>query len=71
MQLIYETNRVQVRIFTPGDIGDAYEFMSDPEVARYEYWSPYTKKQTEKEITQLSKLSPGTLGNCGIIILIS
>ncbi|HCF30716.1 MAG TPA: GNAT family N-acetyltransferase [Cyanobacteria bacterium UBA11049] len=62
MQLIYETNRIRVRLFTPDDVSDAYEFMSDPEVARYEYWSPYTQKQAEKEIVRLSKVYPGTIG---------
>ncbi|NEQ52464.1 MAG: GNAT family N-acetyltransferase [Leptolyngbya sp. SIO3F4] len=36
--------------------------MSDPVVARYEYWSPYTLEQTEKEIIQLSQVLPGTIG---------
>jgi RimJ/RimL family protein N-acetyltransferase len=62
MQLIFETSKVRVRLFNPDDVSDAYAFMSDPEVARYEYWSPYTQKQVEKEIIKLSKLSPGTIG---------
>lgn len=62
MQLIYETHRVKVRLFTPDDVSDAYEFMSDPEVARYEYLPPYTQKRAEKEIIKLSEIAPRTIG---------
>lgn len=59
---IYETSRTQVRLFTPNDVSDASEFMSDPEVARYEYWSPYTREEAEKDIIRLSQIPPGTIG---------
>ncbi len=62
MHLIYETSRTWVRLFSPDDLADTHEFMSDPEVARYEYWLPYSWEKTEKDIARLSQLPPGTIG---------
>lgn len=62
MNSIYETERTKVRLFTKDDLSDAYEFMSDPQVAQYEYRSPYSWLETEKEIIKLSQIKSGTIG---------
>ena len=62
MNLIYATQRTKVRLFTHNDTADAYEFMSDPLVAKYEYWSPYSYLETEREIIKLSQNSPDAIG---------
>gem|GEM_PF-5324470 len=62
MNLIYETERTKVRLFSENYIADAYEFMSDPIVAKYEYWSPYSYDDTKQEINKLSQIVPRSIG---------
>jgi len=50
MPLPIETERLIVRRFGPDDFEDRLAYLSDPEVAQYEYWSPYTAKGLETEI---------------------
>ena len=62
MPLPIETERLIIRRFVTEDLDDEMEYMSDPEVARYEYWEPYTREDAEREADALSEVEPGTEG---------
>ena len=43
------TNRIILRRFLPDDGPDLFEYLSDPEVARFEPYAPFTLEQALKE----------------------
>lgn len=44
--IIAETERIYIRNFNAADIDAIYSYRSTDEIARFQYWEPYTKKQT-------------------------
>ncbi len=59
---VYETPRLIIRRFMPSDLQDAHEILSDPEVAKYEFWDPYDLEDTREDIEIQSAVVPGTFG---------
>jgi RimJ/RimL family protein N-acetyltransferase len=49
-----QTERLVIRRFTPGDWQDLYEYLSDPEVVRYEPYDVYTEEQCRQEAIRRS-----------------
>ena len=49
------TQRLRLRSFFPGDWKDLYEYLSDPQVVRYEPYPPFTLSQCYKEAKQRAK----------------
>lgn len=45
-----ETRRLILRRFRPEDLNDLYEYLSDPEVVRFEPYPPQTLPETEEEL---------------------
>ena len=43
------SERLYLRRFLPSDYFDLYEYLSDPDVVRYEPYSPFTLRQTRSE----------------------
>ena len=60
MELVYETPRLFIRRFRTGDVQDAFEILSEPEVARYEFWDAFTLEETRADIEIQSAVRPGT-----------
>lgn len=58
----YETPRLTVRRFSPGDLADAFEILSDPEVAKYEFWDVYDLDNTREDLEIQGAVIPGTCG---------
>lgn len=46
----------------PEDADTCYTWMSDPEVARYEYWEPYSLEALRDEMREVALVSPGSMG---------
>ena len=44
-----ETERLVIRRFTAADSEDLYEYLSDPEVVRFEPYEPHTREEAERE----------------------
>lgn len=60
MSLPLETDRLLIRRFTADDLEDQLEYLSDVEVARYEYWEPYTTRKAVREMRAAeSAVEPG------------
>src|SRR5690606_29871772 len=59
---IFETPRLIMRRFRPGDLVDTFEILSDPEVAKYEFWEPYNLEETAEDIGIQAAVTPGTVG---------
>ncbi|MEO7424143.1 MAG: GNAT family N-acetyltransferase [Fibrobacteria bacterium] len=59
---IYETPRLIMRRFLPGDLADAFEILSDPEVAKYEFWDAYDLEETREDLEIQGAVAPGTRG---------
>jgi len=51
-----------MRRFRPGDLVDTFEILSDPEVAKYEFWEPYNLEETAEDISIQAAVTPGTVG---------
>lgn len=47
--MIFETQRLLVRRFRPDDAQDLYEYLSQPEVVRYEPYDPYSLAHARQE----------------------
>ncbi|MDD5936897.1 MAG: GNAT family N-acetyltransferase [Clostridiales bacterium] len=48
--MLTETERLILRRFQKRDLEDLYEYLSDPEVVKYEPYQPMTKKETEDNL---------------------
>jgi len=55
----YRSTQLVLRRFAEGDLHDHLEYASDPQVARYEYWEPYTLKRLTEEARQAQDTVPG------------
>ena len=63
MPLPVETSRLLIRRFSPEDVEDRLEYLSHPEVARYEYWEPFTSEGAVRRMTEAeSSVEPGVEG---------
>jgi RimJ/RimL family protein N-acetyltransferase len=61
-EIQYETERMIIRRFLPTDLEDAYEILSDPEVAKYEYWDAFDREDTREDLEVQGAVVPGTCG---------
>jgi RimJ/RimL family protein N-acetyltransferase len=61
-EIVYETSRLIIRRFMSMDVQDAYEILSHPEVAKYEFWDAYDWEETKEDIEIQSAVLPGTYG---------
>ncbi len=52
--IILETNRILIRKFKKSDWHDLYEYLSDPEVVRYEPYDIFTQDGAKKEASKRS-----------------
>lgn len=59
---IFETKRLIARRFVMSDLEAILAWKSDPEVARYEYWQPYTAAAVHAELLKLVNRPPGAIG---------
>ena len=60
MPLPLETDRLLIRRFAADDLEDQFEYLSDPDVARYEYWEPFTSWEAVREMEEVeSSVEPG------------
>ena len=59
-EIVFETQRLLIRRFKPTDLQDAYEIYSDPEVAKYEFWDPFTLEETREDLILQGAVLPGT-----------
>ncbi len=62
VEKVYETSRLLIRRFNPQDLQDAFEILSDPEVAKYEFWDPFDIEETRQDLLLQSSVIPGTIG---------
>ncbi len=58
--MIYATPRLIVRRFSPSDLMDAYEILSDPEIAKYEHWDAFDMEDTRADLEIQGAVEPGT-----------
>jgi RimJ/RimL family protein N-acetyltransferase len=56
MTIIATTPRLVLRCFRIEDAPDLHVMMSDPEVARFAEWEPYSWSETETEVARLAAL---------------
>ncbi|MDB5105708.1 MAG: ribosomal-protein-serine acetyltransferase [Fibrobacteres bacterium] len=61
-ETMYETERMIIRRFLGKDLIDAHEILSDPEVAKYEFWDPYDLEDTRQDLEIQGAVIPGTCG---------
>jgi RimJ/RimL family protein N-acetyltransferase len=59
---MFETPRLIVRRFRTQDLHDAHEILSDPEVAKYEFWDPFDLEETREDLVIQGAVEPGTFG---------
>ena len=62
MHLPFDLPRLRFRVFAAGDSVAFHAYRSDPDVARYQGWSPMTlaaAKQFVNEQAQVTRLAPG------------
>ncbi|MFB7918850.1 GNAT family N-acetyltransferase [Streptomyces sp. NPDC056061] len=57
LSLPFSTERLLLRLFTPGDLDDVHAYQGLPEVARYLYRQPLTREQC---VQSLERRSSGT-----------
>lgn len=50
MDILAETPRLILRRYRPGDLQDLFEYLSDPEVVRFEPYPPMDLAQTEENL---------------------
>lgn len=62
MAIPIDTEQLVLRRFVEADLPDHLAWVSDPEVARYEYWEPYTRERLEEEYRRTRDTTPGTEG---------
>lgn len=60
--MLYETPRLIVRRFLPGDLMDAYAILSDPEIAKYERWDAFDLEGVREDLAIQGAVEPGTCG---------
>ena len=53
--MVMETERLHIRRFRPGDRDDLFEYLSDPEVVRYEPYPAMTRAQVAEEARNRAK----------------
>jgi RimJ/RimL family protein N-acetyltransferase len=51
-----------IRRVRRGDAADLLEYRSDPEVARQQYWEPFTAEQVARLLQEQAHVRPGDLG---------
>jgi RimJ/RimL family protein N-acetyltransferase len=51
-----------VRRLRPDDAADVLAYRSDPAVARYQYWEPFTARRVEELIAEQDYVRPGMYG---------
>jgi [ribosomal protein S5]-alanine N-acetyltransferase len=56
MTIIATTTRLVLRCFRTDDAQDLHVMMSDPELARFAEWEPYSWPETEAEVARLAAL---------------
>ena len=61
-ETVYETDRMIIRRFQSGDLDDVHEILSDPEVAKYEFWDTYGIEETREDLEIQGAVVPGTCG---------
>ncbi|MEU6479358.1 GNAT family protein [Streptomyces sp. NPDC047017] len=49
------TDRLELRLFTPSDVDDMYDYQKLPEVARYLYRPPRTRERCEEVIAEAAE----------------
>jgi RimJ/RimL family protein N-acetyltransferase len=60
MPLPLETERLLIRRFEREDVEDRFEYLSDSEVARYEYWEPYSSLEAVRQENEAERaVEPG------------
>ena len=62
MPIPIDTEQLILRQFREGNLQDHLEYASDPEVARYEYWEPYTLEKLTQESNEAQDIVPGVEG---------
>jgi RimJ/RimL family protein N-acetyltransferase len=62
MYPIIETDRLVIRPVREADAEACLVWMGDPEVARYEYWDPYTLEKLREEFRELAAIPPASIG---------
>jgi RimJ/RimL family protein N-acetyltransferase len=45
-----KTDRLILRLYTPGDLDDVYDIQSRPDVTRYLYWGPRNREQAQASL---------------------
>ena len=48
--IIVETDRLLLRRYEEGDLEDLFEYLSDPEVVKFEPYQPMGKEEVEKNL---------------------
>ncbi len=61
-ETVYETDRMIIRRFQARDLDDVHEILSDPEVAKYEFWDTYDIEETREDLKIQGAVIPGTCG---------
>lgn len=61
-ETVYETERMIIRRFQARDLDDVHEILSDPEVAKYEFWDVYDIEETREDLEIQGAVVPGTYG---------
>ena len=59
VRLPIRTERLLLRRFEDDDWKDMLEWTSDPKVAQYEYWEPYTEEDVKQWIESQKQVKPG------------
>jgi RimJ/RimL family protein N-acetyltransferase len=62
MDTVFETHRLVIRRVTPNDAEACLVWMSDPEIARYEYWDPYTLEKLWDEFREVAEVPAASIG---------
>lgn len=60
--VVFETDRLTIRRMREGDAEACLVWMGDPEVARYEYWDPYTLEKLRVEFREVAEVPPASIG---------
>jgi len=61
-EVFFTTERLTVRAMLPSDVEAFVAYRSDPDVARYQSWSDYTRGQGAALVAEMQDLRPGTPG---------
>jgi RimJ/RimL family protein N-acetyltransferase len=62
IRLPLSINELHIRRIVPDDFRNLREYWSDPEVARYQFWGPYTSEQVTAMIDGQVEIAPGDPG---------